>query len=44
MHAAAMPDADRSSLARPADVARRIARMIAGAERNESGSRLVVAP
>src|SRR4051812_16972949 len=40
MHAAAMPDADRSSLARPADVAREIARRIA--EPIESGSRLVI--
>ncbi|MFL5434593.1 MAG: SDR family NAD(P)-dependent oxidoreductase [Myxococcales bacterium] len=35
MHAAAMPDADRSSLARPGDVAREIARRIADAERTE---------
>src|SRR5438067_453936 len=44
MHAAAVPDADRSALAQPQDVARRIARMIADCERVESGSRLVVAP
>jgi NAD(P)-dependent dehydrogenase (short-subunit alcohol dehydrogenase family) len=41
MHAAAMPDADRSTLLRPEAVARRIARMIAEAERIESGVRLV---
>src|SRR3954462_5745090 len=40
MHALAMPDADRSSLARPGDVAREIARRIA--EPIESGSRLVI--
>jgi hypothetical protein len=28
MHAAAIPDADRSSLARPEDVARKVAEMI----------------
>ena len=44
MHAAAMPDADASALAKPADVARRIARMIAEAEQIESGARLVAAP
>jgi NAD(P)-dependent dehydrogenase (short-subunit alcohol dehydrogenase family) len=44
MHAAAMPDADRTQLARPEDVARRIARMIAGCERIESGARVVVPP
>jgi hypothetical protein len=44
MHAAAMPEADRASLARPAEVARRIARMIGEAERIESGARLQVAP
>ena len=44
MHAAAMPDAEKSSLARPADVARRVARMIADSERIESGARLVVTP
>lgn len=38
MHAAAIPDADRASLARPADVARAIARMIGAAP---SGARLV---
>ncbi|MFL5424215.1 MAG: hypothetical protein ACJ783_04215, partial [Myxococcales bacterium] len=40
MHALAMPDADRSSLTRPGDVAREIARRIA--EPIESGSRLVI--
>ncbi len=40
MHAAAMPDADRSTLARPVDVARRIARVIASAETIASGSRI----
>jgi len=44
MHAQAMPDAEKSSLARPADVARRVARMIADSERIESGARLVVTP
>ncbi len=39
MHAAAMPDADRLTLARPADVARRIADLIA-ADRSPSGTRL----
>ncbi|HYY52647.1 MAG TPA: SDR family oxidoreductase [Myxococcales bacterium] len=42
MHAAAIPDADRAALARPQDVARKIARMIADCERIESGSRVVV--
>ena len=44
MHAAAVPDADRTALARPQDVARRVARMIADSERIESGSRVVVTP
>ena len=44
MHAQAMPDAEKSSLARPADVARRVARMIADSQRIESGARLVVTP
>jgi len=44
MHAAAVPDADRTALARPQDVARRIARMIADSERIESGSRVVLTP
>jgi len=42
MHAQAMPEADRSQLAQPEAVAVRIAGMIAGSERIESGSRLVV--
>ena len=41
MHAAAMPDADRSALPRPEGIARCIARMIGDAERIESGARLV---
>ncbi len=41
MHAAAMPEADRTALARPQAVARRVARMIAGAERIEKGARLL---
>ena len=44
MHAQAMPEADRSQLAQPGAVAVRIARMIAGSDRIESGSRLVVQP
>lgn len=43
MHAAAIPDADRAALAHPADVAGRIARMVAQAERIPSGSRLLAA-
>jgi NAD(P)-dependent dehydrogenase (short-subunit alcohol dehydrogenase family) len=43
MHAAAMPEADRAALARPEDVARRIADLVAGTGRIESGTRLVVA-
>jgi NAD(P)-dependent dehydrogenase (short-subunit alcohol dehydrogenase family) len=42
MHAAAIPDADRAALARPEEVARRIAGMIADCERIEGGARLVV--
>lgn len=41
MHAAAIPDADRASLARPADVARAIVDMIADPTRATSGQRLV---
>jgi NAD(P)-dependent dehydrogenase (short-subunit alcohol dehydrogenase family) len=41
MHAAALPDADPATLARPADVARRIAAMIADPVRAPSGARLV---
>src|SRR5438105_1553158 len=44
MHAQAMPEADRSQLAQPEAVAVRIARMIAGSDRIESGSRLVAEP
>ena len=43
MHAAAMPEADRRALARPEQVARRIARLVADAGRIESGTRLTVA-
>ena len=45
MHAAAMPEADRSTLARPADVARRIvARLLlaAGQEPLENGARMSI--
>src|SRR5438552_5290467 len=42
MHAAAMPEADRAALARPRDVARRIARLIADAGRIENGARLQI--
>jgi NAD(P)-dependent dehydrogenase (short-subunit alcohol dehydrogenase family) len=41
MHAAAIPDADRSTLARPADVAARIVQMIEDDARAVSGARLV---
>lgn len=41
MHAAAVPDADRTSLQRPAEVAARIVDMIAHPERAPSGARLV---
>jgi NAD(P)-dependent dehydrogenase (short-subunit alcohol dehydrogenase family) len=40
MHALAVPDADRSALARPEDVAARIAAIIASSETIESGSRI----
>jgi NAD(P)-dependent dehydrogenase (short-subunit alcohol dehydrogenase family) len=43
MHAAAMPEADRTALQRPAVIARRIAGMIRHAERIESGARLEAA-
>jgi len=43
MHAAAMPDADRAALQRPAAVAARIARMIRESDRLESGARLEAA-
>lgn len=41
MHAAAMPEADRSSLARPADVASKIANILASIDRVPNGARLV---
>jgi NAD(P)-dependent dehydrogenase (short-subunit alcohol dehydrogenase family) len=41
MHADAMPDADRATLQRPADVAARIVAMIDDAARAPSGARLV---
>jgi NAD(P)-dependent dehydrogenase (short-subunit alcohol dehydrogenase family) len=41
MHADAIPDADRSALQRPADVAARIVAMIADPARAPSGARLV---
>jgi NAD(P)-dependent dehydrogenase (short-subunit alcohol dehydrogenase family) len=40
MHAAAMPEADRSALARPRDVAARMAGIIASADAIASGSRI----
>jgi NAD(P)-dependent dehydrogenase (short-subunit alcohol dehydrogenase family) len=40
MHAAAMPDADRSALVRPEDAAARVADILASAETIESGSRI----
>lgn len=40
MHAAAIPDADRATLARPADVAARIVQMIERPKRAPSGARL----
>jgi hypothetical protein len=40
MHAAAIPDADRASLARPAEVAARIVDMIEDDARAVSGARL----
>jgi len=41
MHADAIPDADRASLQRPAEVAARIVAMIEDGERAKSGARLV---
>jgi NAD(P)-dependent dehydrogenase (short-subunit alcohol dehydrogenase family) len=41
MHAAAIPDADRASLQRPADVAARIVEMIEDPVRAPSGARLI---
>lgn len=43
MHAEAMPETDRAALARPDKVARRIAALIARADRLESGARIEVA-
>ncbi len=43
MHAAAIPDADRAALARPADTARAIAAMIGDPARAGSGARLEAA-
>lgn len=43
MHAEALPDADRSTLARPGEVAKRLVSMIRASERLESGSRLEAA-
>ena len=43
MHAAAMPEADRASLRSPAEVAARIASIVADAESLPNGSRLSVA-
>jgi NAD(P)-dependent dehydrogenase (short-subunit alcohol dehydrogenase family) len=40
MHAAAIPDADRATLSRPADVAARIVQMIERVDRAPSGARL----
>ena len=40
MHAEAMPDADTAALAKPADVARRIAALLARAEQQPSGGRV----
>jgi hypothetical protein len=43
MHAAAIPDADRATLARPAEVAARIVAMIRDAGRAPGGARLEAA-
>jgi NAD(P)-dependent dehydrogenase (short-subunit alcohol dehydrogenase family) len=43
MHAEAIPDADRATLARPRDVAERLARVIEQPELAPSGSRVVLA-
>lgn len=42
MHADAMPDADRATLARPADVAARFVTLIRTAESVENGARVIV--
>jgi hypothetical protein len=43
MHADAMPDADRSTLARPDDVAGRFLTILRRAEQLENGKRLLAA-
>jgi hypothetical protein len=43
MHADAIPDADRSTLARPADVAARLVALITKAEGLTNGARLLAA-
>jgi NAD(P)-dependent dehydrogenase (short-subunit alcohol dehydrogenase family) len=43
MHADALPEADRSTLARPAEVARQIVRILEAAESIPNGARLVAA-
>lgn len=43
MHADAMPDADRSSLAHPAEVAARVVGLVRDAEKVPSGARIAVA-
>ena len=43
MHAAALPDADPSTLARPEDIARRIVGLVAESGRFPSGTRLSAA-
>jgi NAD(P)-dependent dehydrogenase (short-subunit alcohol dehydrogenase family) len=43
MHAEAIPDADRAGLAAPADIASRILRLLARADRWKSGDRVSVA-
>lgn len=44
MHAAAMPDADRSALPSAAATAHELAQLIAKADELENGSRLQVSP
>jgi NAD(P)-dependent dehydrogenase (short-subunit alcohol dehydrogenase family) len=41
MHADAMPDADRATLARPAEIAAKIVQMIEDSQRAPNGARLV---
>jgi NAD(P)-dependent dehydrogenase (short-subunit alcohol dehydrogenase family) len=43
MHAAAIPDADRATLARPSEVAARIVQMVEHPDRAPSGARLTPA-